>query len=100
MKTVIKNNISSIKKICKKYNVISLYIFGSVTKDSFNDNSDIDFIVEFGDIPLLEYGENFFNLKFELEDLLKRKVDLIETDTIENPYFLKELSETKEQIFG
>lgn len=62
-------------------------MFGSVLRDSFNEGSDIDFIVDFLDISLEEYANNYFDLKFSLEELLKRKVDLLENKALRNPLF-------------
>ena len=41
----------------------SLYAFGSVLSDKFNDESDIDLIVNFSDVQLLDYADNYFDLK-------------------------------------
>lgn len=88
--------------LCEKHKVLQLYIFGSALTDRFNKNSDIDFIVVFDkeSLPLLIYGENYFNFKFALEDLLKRNVDLVEYNAIKNPFFKEELDETKQMIYG
>ena len=46
------------------------------------------------------YGENYFEFKFTLEDLLKRSVDLVEYSAVRNPYFKEEFDETKQLIYG
>lgn len=89
-----------IVKLCHEYNVNKLYAFGSVLRDDFNDNSDIDFVVDFNQIPLNEYADNYFDLKFSLEDVFKRKIDLLEDQAIKNPYFKKELLATRQLIYG
>ena len=63
-----------IQGLCKKYNVNSLYAFGSVLTDKFNEKSDIDMIVSFKKIPLENYADNYFDLKFTLQDVLQRPV--------------------------
>ena len=45
---LITQNIESIKALCKSHKVKSLYAFGSVLSDKFNDESDIDLIVKIG----------------------------------------------------
>ena len=78
----------------------SLYAFGSVLTDRFNDRSDVDLIVNFHDIKLLDYADNYFDLKFSLEDIFKRPVDLLEEKAIRNPYFKKSVEQTKLLIYG
>ena len=79
-----------------------MYVFGSALTGKFNKNSDVDFTVIFDcdALPLMVYGDNYFNFKFALEDLLKRDVDLVEYNAIKNPYFKEELDETKQLIYG
>jgi predicted nucleotidyltransferase len=80
--------------------VDKLYLFGSIVGKNFNENSDIDFVVRFKNIELLKYSDNYFDLKFSLEDLLKRTVDLLEEQSLKNPYFLESLNESKRLIYG
>lgn len=97
---LINENIDWIKTLCSKNKVERLYAFGSLTKGTFNEKSDIDLVVEiFGTDPL-EYSDNYFNLKFSLEDTLGRKIDLLESKAIKNPYLLKEIEKTKVLIYG
>ena len=89
-----------IRDLCKKYNVNSLYAFGSVLTDRFNDKSDIDMIVSFKKIPLESYVDNYFDLKFTLQDVLQRPVDLLEEQAIKNPFFLQNINKNKRLIYG
>ena len=77
---LIKRNMAQIIALCEKHKVMQLYVFGSVLTKRFNKNSDIDFTVVFDRdaLPLQVYGDNYFEFKFALEDLLKRDVDLVE----------------------
>jgi predicted nucleotidyltransferase len=86
--------------ICAKHLVKHLYVFGSVLDASFNADSDVDFLVDFQQIDLNIYAGNYFDLKFKLEQLLKRKVDLLELQAIKNPYFKSEIDRTKKLIYG
>jgi predicted nucleotidyltransferase len=54
-----------------------LYAFGSVLTPNFNTNSDVDLIVDFKDIDVKDYADNYFDFKFTLQDIFKRKVDLL-----------------------
>ncbi len=44
--------------------------------------------------------DNYYNLKFSLEDIFKRNVVLLEENTIRNPYFLETLNKSKKLIYG
>lgn len=88
-------------ELCKKYNVLKLYVFGSVLTDRFNDDSDIDLLVNFtADVDYTNYTDNYFNLFYDLKDLFKREVDLIDNSSIRNKYFRAEVDETKQLIYG
>ena len=56
--------------------------------------------VDFEPIDVLEYGDNYYDLKFSLENILKRNVDLLEEKAIKNPYFRKTLNQNKVLIYG
>lgn len=96
----VEQNISLIQHLCENHRVDKLYLFGSMLGSSFNDNSDIDFLVRFKNIDLLKYADNYFDLKFSLENLLKRPVDLLEEQSLKNPFFLDAVNESKKLIYG
>ncbi|MCL2328051.1 MAG: nucleotidyltransferase domain-containing protein [Bacteroidetes bacterium] len=96
----IEQKLSAILDLCKKYKVKTLYAFGSVLTDKFNDQSDIDLIVDFKRMPLRVYSNNYYDFKFSLEDMLKRPVDLLEHKAIRNPYFLENVNKHKKLIYG
>lgn len=86
--------------LCKTYKVKSLYAFGSVLTPNFTQKSDIDLIVEFNDIPLEAYADNYFDFKFSLQDILRRPIDLLEEKAIKNPYFRKDIERKKQLVYG
>lgn len=86
-------------RLCEAYQVERLYAFGSVLTKRFKKESDIDFIVAFEDIPVMERGNNYFPLLWDLEKLLGRKVDLIVEGPIRNPVFREEIEQTKRLIY-
>jgi predicted nucleotidyltransferase len=96
----VENHIQEIKKLCNRHEVEKLYLFGSILGKNFNKESDIDFIVRFKPLDILKYSDNYFDLKFSLEDLLNRPIDLLEEQSIKNPYFLESINETKRLIYG
>ena len=84
-----------IHELCLKNKVKTLFAFGSVGTERFNDDSDIDLVVDIEDEDPFTYSDKYFNLKFKLIELLGRKIDLLEEKAIKNPYFKKELKRTK-----
>lgn len=89
-----------IQKLCEQHRVRRLYAFGSVLTDQFKKDSDIDLIVDFEPLDISLYADNYFNLKFALEDTLQRQVDLLEEKTIRNPYFRKAIENQRQLIYG
>ena len=101
MNKLIKENIERLKEICKNNRVKELSIFGSALSDHFNVDSDIDFVVIFDEkLSPIEFGDAYFSLLDELENLYQRKVDLISYRVIKNPIFLKEIDETKVELYA
>jgi hypothetical protein len=89
-----------IRLLCLQHKVKTLFVFGSILKDSFNKDSDIDFVVDFSKIDLVDYADNYFDLKQQLESILHRPVDLLEEKGIHNPFFKKQIDNEKKLIYG
>lgn len=96
----IEHHNKDILSLCKTHKVKSLYAFGSVLTDKFNNESDVDLIVDFEPLDVLDYGDNYYDLKFSLESILKRSVDLLEEKAIKNPYLRKTINQNKKLIYG
>jgi len=86
--------------LCKKHKVKYLFAFGSVLSKNFSEKSDVDLLVDIKSKDPINYAENYFDLKFELEDLLKRKIDLLEEKAIRNPYLKENIDNSKLLIYG
>ena len=99
---LIEMNIDKIAALCRKYKVARLWVFGSILTPRFNDQSDVDFIVDFDErhIDLLDYADNFFNFIHEMEAVVGRKVDMVVNKSIRNHFFRQEVDETKHLIYG
>jgi len=89
-----------INNLCLQNKVKSLYVFGSVLTDQFSDKSDIDLVVDIDSNDPFDYADSYFNLKFALQDLLSRPIDLLENKAIKNPYFLQNLESSKSLIYA
>jgi len=96
---IIERNIDTLIKLCKQHKVKELYIFGSILTQRFNDTSDIDFLVQFENIDILDYFDNYMDFKEKLEKLLGRQVDLLENQAIRNPIFRKVLDRNKKLVY-
>jgi len=97
----LNSHIQQIRELCEQHKLERLYAFGSVLTDRFSENSDIDFLYTFKeDIPLLDVVDHYFNFQNELEKTLNRPVDLVSEKSLNNPYFIKEVDNTKQLIYG
>lgn len=94
------NYIIDIQRLCKYHKVKKLYAFGSVIGDTFSETSDIDLIVDFENIDVSKYADNYFDLKFSLENILNRQIDLLEEKAIRNPYFKEAISQKRQLVYG
>lgn len=89
-----------IRNLCKKNKVKNLFVFGSALTDSFTDKSDIDLIVDIDSNDPLDYADNYFKLKFALEELLNRQIDLLENKAIKNPYLRENIDNSKTLLYA
>ena len=76
---------SIIISLAKKYRIKELSFFGSILREDFQQDSDIDILVQFDD--QVEYSLfDLFEIKEEFENALGREIDLIEKSSLRNPY--------------
>ena len=81
--------LEAIADICRRYGVSELAVFGSVLRDDFRPESDIDFLVKFIDKDAGAWMGKYLDMEEELGRLLGRKVDLVSWGAVEesrNPY--------------
>jgi len=69
----------AIRRLCQEYYVRELALFGSVLRDDFRTDSDVDFLVQFEEDASIGFFE-LTGMQNALSDLLKRKVDLVVKD--------------------
>jgi len=94
-------HILKIRKLCEQHNIERLYAFGSVLTEQFSENSDVDFLYTFRkDIPLLDVVDYYFSFQNQLKKMLNRQIDLTSEKDLKNPYFIKEVNNTKQLIYG
>lgn len=82
--------------VLKKHKVTKAGIFGSYARNSFTENSDIDILVELTyPMSLLD----FIGIKLELEDILKKPVDLVEYKAIK-PIIKDNILKSEVRFYG
>lgn len=100
MQSIITQKLPEIKGIMRQHKIKRAYAFGSVCTNEFKADSDIDFIVRLEDgLDPIEYTAHYFGAMNELEILLKRSVDFVAEETMQNPYFIKVVNKTKTLIY-
>ncbi|MDP1622884.1 MAG: nucleotidyltransferase domain-containing protein [Bacteroidales bacterium] len=97
---LIRQHTDEIVRLCDKHYVSELYVFGSVLTSTFNSDSDIDLLVRFGNVNLMDYFDNYMDFKESLEKLFNRTVDLVETQTLKNPILKRAIENQKKLIYG
>lgn len=96
----IKDHIEKINALCNTHDVKSLFAFGSVVSGNLQAASDIDLIVDIDSKDPIDYSDNYFALKFELEEIFNRPVDLLEDKALNNPFLKKQIDDTKVLVYG
>ena len=90
----------AIAALCRELRVERLYLFGSGASEASMANvHDLDFLVRFEHVDSGQYAHRHFSLVERLEELFKAKVDLVELDAIDNPYFKQAVDETKVSLY-
>ena len=102
MHYVIEQQLVEIASLCRRYGVRQLEVFGSAARGVDFDpvTSDADFLVEFQPDSAAQPLQQFFGLAEELEELLGRPVDLIESGAVTNPYVLSDINAAREIIYA
>ncbi|HEY9124563.1 MAG TPA: nucleotidyltransferase domain-containing protein [Bacteroidales bacterium] len=96
---LIELNRDRLFELCDSHKVKELYLFGSVLTEKFNDSSDIDMLIQFSQVELVDYFDNYMDLKEKLEDLFNRPVDLVENQAIRNPVFRQIIDRDKHLVY-
>jgi uncharacterized protein len=100
MRATIDARRADVAHLCAKHRVIRLSLFGSALGDRFKPgHSDVDFLVEFDEMPPAEYASHYFGLQEDLEKLLAAPVELVETGAIRNPFFKEKVESQRVLLF-
>jgi predicted nucleotidyltransferase len=100
MPPILKTYKNAIAEICKSLGIKRMHVFGSMARNNYNSESDIDFLISFEDgLSTEEYSENYFTLHRKLRKLLKREVDIITERSLSNPYFIGKIENDRLLVF-
>ena len=90
-----------LQSLCRKYGVRRLEVFGSVARgENLPAGSDVDFLVDFGDQPVIGAFKRYMGFKAELETLLGCPVDLVEPRAITNAHFRKAIDRDRRELYA
>lgn len=96
---LVEINSKKLTELCDNHKVKELYLFGSILTEQFNETSDIDMLIQFNHVELLDYFDNYMDLKENLELLFQRRVELVENQAIRNPVFRKVIEREKQLVY-
>lgn len=88
---------------CRRWKIRELSLFGSVLRDDFSPESDIDFLVSFRPVDQPEDGWSLLDLvdmEAELATRFGRNVDLLEKEALRNPYRRRNILDTRQIIYA
>ncbi len=101
MNRLIEEKRDDLIRLCAKYRVRRLDLFGSALTDRFDSHtSDLDFLVEFLPLQPGEYADAYFGLLEGLRELFRRNVDLVMTGAIKNRYFLEAINRRRAALYA
>jgi len=99
MNANININREAITVFCKKWMIVEFALFGSVLRDDFAPDSDIDVLVSFDSSAhwsLLDFVE----MREELKEFFGKEVDLVEKDGLRNPFRRHEIITTRQIVYA
>ena len=101
MTPLIEEKKEALFALCRKFNVRTLELFGSAARGTFDPaTSDLDFVVDYAQLSPGTRGDAYLGLLFGLEDLFSRRVDLLESGAIRNPYLLRSINKDRTVIYA
>lgn len=88
-----------IRAFCEKWKVVEFSLFGSVLRDDFRSDSDIDVLLSFRENSTWGLYD-LVDMKDELQAIFGRKVDLVEKEAIRNPYRRRSMLTEQEVLYA
>lgn len=88
-----------IQDFCRKWRVVEFALFGSVLRDDFTPNSDVDVLLTFQPNAPWDLWD-MVDMREELKEIFGREVDLVEKAALKNPFRKKEILENMKVIYA
>jgi len=88
-----------IEEFCLRWRIVEFSLFGSVLRDDFDLDSDIDVVVSLSEEADLDLYD-WITMIEELEKIFGRKVDLVEKSTLRNPFRRSAILTNREIIYA
>ena len=97
MKIAVSQN--KIEEFCRQHHITELALFGSVLRDDFGPESDVDVLVSFA--PEAHYSLfDFVQIREKLKQILGQEVDLVEKAGVRNPFRRRHILNTMKVIYA
>jgi predicted nucleotidyltransferase len=90
---------AKIDDFCRRWKIKEFALFGSVLREDFRPDSDIDVLVSFEPDGGITF-DNRVEMLDELAEIFGRQVDLVEKDAIRNPFRRHDILTTKEVVYA
>jgi uncharacterized protein len=101
MLDLIEKNRAEVEDLCRRHHVAKLEVFGSAVTGEFKpDTSDLDFLVDFEPLPPGKSADAYFGLLHGLEDLFRRKIDLVTIQAIQNRFFQRAVDKQRTTFYA
>jgi predicted nucleotidyltransferase len=88
-----------IAEFCKRWKVVEFSLFGSILREDFNPDSDVDVLVTFAPDAQVTLFDMVM-MQVELKALFARDVDLVEKASLYNPYRRREILQTAKRVYA
>nr|WP_088892883.1 nucleotidyltransferase domain-containing protein [Leptolyngbya ohadii] len=95
----VRASAEEIAEFCQRWKIVEFALFGSVLRDDFRPDSDIDVLVTFAAEDTLTW-DDLMKMQEEIEALFGRKVDLVRKKYLKNPYRRHEILKTQKVIYA
>ena len=90
---------ASIEEFCRKWRITRLSLFGSVLREDFGPDSDVDVLVSFQPDSTWDLLD-LVDMRDELKELFGRDVDLVEEEGLRNPFRRSGILSTRQVIYA
>jgi hypothetical protein len=88
-----------IAEFCRKWKVMEFSLFGSILRDDFGPDSDVDVLVSFDPTATWDLFD-LVTMRDELMEVFGRAVDLVEKEGLRNPFRQRRILSTREVIYA